>query len=103
MDQVMENDELGEAVNDFDHEGDIFVNEGDNLEYERDTTDNVGEEQQVDDLIDLQEQGDIAETEEDFDDVQFKDEAKSIDQFCFRTCLRRRHITSNMNPIRTIL
>ena len=45
--------ELGEAINDFDHEWDIFVNEGDNLDYEGDTTDNVEVEQQVDDLIDL--------------------------------------------------
>ena len=53
IDQVIENEELGEAINDFDHEWDIFVNEGDNLDYEGDTTDNVEVEQQVDDLIDL--------------------------------------------------
>ena len=63
----------------------IFLfNEGDNLDYERDTTDNVEVDQKVDDLIDLQDEGGTADIEEDCDDTQFEGEADSVDQFLFQ-------------------
>ena len=55
MDEIIKDDELGKAVNDLDNEGDTWDNEGD-------TIDNVD----IEDLIDLQGEEDIDETDADF-------------------------------------
>ena len=85
LDEITGSEDIGEVINDIDHGEDICVDVGDDCDYATDSTDIVESNQHVDDLIDLQGDGDNDDLEEDFDDDQIDGVDDDVVQFLFHS------------------
>ena len=83
--KITDSEEIGDVINDIDQGEDICVDMGDDFDYATYSTDIVESNQQVDDLIDLQGDGDNDGLEEDFDDDQIEGVDDDVEQFLFHS------------------